>query len=41
VAPDLKAGSIPVSLMIQAGSSSTAGNLPAFTPPQLLVEQAQ
>jgi hypothetical protein len=33
VAPDLKAGSIPVSLMIQAGSSSTA--------PQLLVEQAQ
>jgi hypothetical protein len=41
VAPDLKAGSIPVSLMIQAGSSSTAGSLPAFTPPQLLVEQAQ
>jgi hypothetical protein len=41
VAPELKAGSIPVSRMIQAGSSSTPGNLPAFTPPRLLVEQAQ
>jgi hypothetical protein len=37
----LKAGSIPVSLMVQGGSSSTAGNLPAFTPPQLLAGQAQ
>ena len=41
VAPELKAGSIPVSVMIQGGSSSTPGHPPAFTPPHLLAGQAQ
>jgi hypothetical protein len=40
VAPELKAGSIPVSLMIQGGSSSTPGTAGVHAP-QLLVEQAQ